>query len=172
MRRVNMLALACLGLAVATSAKAAPPQQSMGAASILLATPPAADAEMPPPFSVELRKRAPKGLTKEFYACVEKRAEQSTIEYENCEGDEVSRQDARLNRIYRELIAILKGQSKNDLIESERAWLRMKSEEESLESLLYTREQVDSAQQEENKMFRICERANTLQMWLDLAKDG
>jgi uncharacterized protein YecT (DUF1311 family) len=120
--------------------------------------------------SKDTKKRAPKGITKTFYTCIDKA--QSTIDTSYCLSAERSAQDARLNKVYKELLATLKGKSKDSLVVAERAWVDLASKDEDLESTLYGDEQVDNLQRTENQAFRICERANTLEKYLDLAKDN
>lgn len=50
----------------------------------------------------------------------------------------------------------------------ERAWIGSKDKDRALETVIYGDEQVDNLQQAQNDVFRICERANTLERYLSL----
>ncbi|MFC6840507.1 lysozyme inhibitor LprI family protein [Xanthomonas theicola] len=118
--------------------------------------------------SQSIRNHSPPGITSNFFSCVDK-ANSDNIEIAACMTSERKYQDARLNKSYKALLNVLDGKTKMRLVEAERAWLDSKTKDETLENLLYGDEQIDNLQQGENDIFRICERANTLEKYLDLA---
>ncbi|QHG86998.1 MULTISPECIES: lysozyme inhibitor LprI family protein [Xanthomonas] len=79
-------------------------------------------------------------------------------------------QDARLNKSYKTLLNAVDEKSKKLLVMAERAWLESKVKDETFENIIYGDEQVDNLQQGQNEIFRICERANTLDKYLHLVK--
>jgi uncharacterized protein YecT (DUF1311 family) len=116
-----------------------------------------------------IRKKAPKGISESFYSCLD-RASGSAIDEASCVANEKSYQNDRLNRNYNKLLNVLKGNMKNDLIVSEKAWLNARDKDGALESLLYGDDsQIGNLQQEQNDVFRLCERANVLENYFDIA---
>ncbi len=119
--------------------------------------------------SPDIRKDAPKGVSEAFYTCIDKAGQNLTIAG-FCITKEKKAQDARLNKVYKELIAALKPNSKDSLIAAERAWLDSTNKDGTFEATIYSSEQVDDLEQSQNDMFRLCERANLLEKYLKLAK--
>jgi uncharacterized protein YecT (DUF1311 family) len=121
-----------------------------------------------PETSKAIRKKAPKEITAEFYACTDKAENYRANLF--CMNDEYTRQDARLNRIYKNLLAKLDGDAKETLIQSERSWLASHEESEALEDMIYDKNlTIRDIEMLKNKTFRICERANILDLYLFLA---
>lgn len=119
--------------------------------------------------SQSIRNQSPPGITSNFFSCIDK-ANSDNIAIAACMTTERKYQDARLNKSYKSLLNVLDGKTKGQLVEAERAWLDSKTKDETLENLLYGDEQISNLQQGENDIFRICERANILEKYLDLAK--
>lgn len=89
----------------------------------------------------------------------------------DCLTDERSRQDERLNRVYKELVAALQRPARERLIEAQRAWLQLQQQDLALEaSLLGPLGQMGNLQAVEEETFHICERANRLEHYLELAR--
>jgi len=57
------------------------------------------------------------------------------------------------------------------LVAAERAWISRNDKDGALETVAYGDEKIENLQQYQNAVFRICERANTMERYLDLAKD-
>jgi uncharacterized protein YecT (DUF1311 family) len=112
-----------------------------------------------------IRQDAPKGITEAFYACIDK-AGSDTVGMAACQTTEKQKQDARLNKAYKALLAKLDSKAKEDLKVAQREWLVLKDKDGRLESALYGKETVDNLQMGQNDMFRLCERANTLEKYL------
>jgi uncharacterized protein YecT (DUF1311 family) len=117
-----------------------------------------------------IRRDAPKGITETFYACIDK-ADSNDIEEAACLSAEQDVQDSRLNRAYKALLAKLDDKAKEQLVDSERAWLAFHGKTSRLESALYGSELVAALQVSQNDIFRLCERANTLEDYLSLVND-
>jgi uncharacterized protein YecT (DUF1311 family) len=117
-----------------------------------------------------IRRDAPKGITDTFYACIDK-ADSNDIEEAACLSAEQDVQDSRLNRTYKALLAKLDDKAKEQLVNSERAWLAFHGKTSRLESTLYGSEIVGNLQVSQNDIFRLCERANTLEDYLSLVSD-
>ena len=85
-------------------------------------------------------------------------------------SSEMKVQDARLNKTYKALLGALKPDAKAALIDAERAWVQSTAKDEAFESKLYGDSQAENAQQLENKLARLCTRANALDSYLTLAQ--
>ena len=117
-----------------------------------------------------IRRDAPKGITEAFYGCIDK-ADYDTIAVAACLSTEEHVQDARLNRTYKALLAKLDSKAKEQLVDSERAWLAFHGKTSRLESSLYGNEIVANLEVSQRDIFRLCERANTLDNYLSLVND-
>jgi len=120
--------------------------------------------------SQAIRPSAPKGVTEAFYACID-RADQNLTEVGICITNERDYQDARLNKVYKQLLQVLSGKSKENLIAAEKSWIAFKDKDGAFMATLYGTETVDNLELEQSKVFRLCERANALERYLFLAKD-
>ncbi|WP_426700976.1 lysozyme inhibitor LprI family protein [Rhodanobacter sp. Col0626] len=109
------------------------------------------------------------GLSQAYLSC-QKSAGEKLLASDACMTSELKYQDARLNKTYKALLGVLKPESKKALVEAERSWLQSQSKDENFESTLYGDTQVENAQQLENKLFRLCARANALDKYLALAQ--
>lgn len=111
-----------------------------------------------------------KGITQTFTTCME-RADTDTIAKADCLTDERGRQDARLNRVYKELIGLLKGKQRDQIVEAQRAWIQLQEKDGAFEASVFDQlGQMGNLQSVENEMLRICERANRLENYVELAK--
>ena len=63
------------------------------------------------------------GLSKEYSACMD-RANGITANMIECFAAETGKQDARLNKVYKELMNALSPARKNQLKEAQRAWIK------------------------------------------------
>jgi len=64
-------------------------------------------------------------LTKQFSVCMDK-ADGVTQHMVECIDAEIKRQDARLNKAYKALVADLNPERKKQLLEAQRAWLKFR----------------------------------------------
>lgn len=64
-------------------------------------------------------------LTKQFSVCMDK-AEGVTQNMVECIDAEIKRQDARLNKAYKAVVADLNPERKKQLLEAQRAWLKFR----------------------------------------------
>lgn len=117
-----------------------------------------------------IKKHAPPGITATFYACVNQ-AMSNAVAAGACLSAEKDVQDKRLNAVYKKLLNALGEKDRPYLIAAERAWIGSKDKDRALETVVYGDEQVDNLQQAQNDVFRICERANTLERYLSLVSD-
>jgi len=118
-----------------------------------------------------IKEIAPKGIRETYYACIDK-ARSDLRDVGACITAEKHYQDERLNKAYKKLLNSLKDQSKNDLVVAERSWLAFKEKDSEFLSTLYGDDPVDSMQLAQDEVFRLCERANVLETYLDLAQDS
>jgi uncharacterized protein YecT (DUF1311 family) len=118
-----------------------------------------------------VRLTAPEGITSTFYACIDK-DDAGTIEFASCLGDEKEVQDKRLSKAYRTLLNKLDSKGKKNLVNAERAWLKSHDLDGQLETSVYGDEIVEQLQMTQNDIFRLCERANVLEKYLELASNN
>jgi uncharacterized protein YecT (DUF1311 family) len=100
-----------------------------------------------------------------YIACM-KSAGDNILRDDACKSAELKYQDARLNKIYKELIVALKPEAKNALIEAEKTWVQLKSADKDFESILYGDTQIDNTQRLKNDLFRTKDRAQVLDKYL------
>jgi len=117
-----------------------------------------------------IRSMAPKGVTATFYGCIDK-ANGDHIAEAACLTDEKSVQDKRLNTIYKALERKLDGSEREKLVAAERAWLAFRDKSVTLENAVYGDQSIADMQLTQNDIFALCERANTLQTYLDIVND-
>lgn len=110
-----------------------------------------------------------KGFSQTYISCL-KAADGRLLDSDACMTSELKYQDARLNKTYKALLGLLKPDSKKALVEAERAWLQSQSKDGDFESTLFGDTQVENAQQLENRLYRLCARANALDKYLALAE--
>jgi uncharacterized protein YecT (DUF1311 family) len=67
--------------------------------------------------------RPDRPFSKQYQACDKKNPNGVTTLMRDCLGDEIGRQDAELNKVYKALMAKLKPANKAILLKSERAWI-------------------------------------------------
>ena len=65
-------------------------------------------------------------LSKEYSVCIDKAVEGATADMFACNGDELDRQDARLNNAYKKLISKLSRDRKKALLKAQRAWIKFR----------------------------------------------
>jgi uncharacterized protein YecT (DUF1311 family) len=117
-----------------------------------------------------VKREAPKGITTTFYSCIDK-AGSDTIAIGACLSAEKATQDGRLNTTYKALLGKLKGKAKEQLVSAERAWLDSHNKNGDFEVSLYGDGSAADMQVTQNEIFRLCERANTLEKYLSIAND-
>lgn len=116
-----------------------------------------------------IRQHAPKGISTTFYACVDQ--SNGTVAQAACLSAEKAFQDARLNKAYKALTGHLRDQKKSALLAAQRAWLDFRTKSGDVESHLYGDEPVAGLTIEQNDIFRLCDRANTLESYLAIVRD-
>lgn len=104
------------------------------------------------------------GLGAQFLQCRD--AATGAVEQSACLSDEAQRQDARLNRVYRQLHARLQGKHRGQLVNAQRAWLKSRERDGELESALGASGQIGNLQGELDDLLRVAARADQLQAWL------
>lgn len=82
------------------------------------------DHRIQPAASMDDDYQVPPGLSAAFTSCM-RRAGSQTIASADCLMDERDRQDARLNRVYRDLAASLHGVRRTRLVEAQRFWVQL-----------------------------------------------
>ena len=117
-----------------------------------------------------IRKKAPPGITATFDKCID-RAGLDALASGACLSAERYYQDKRLNHVYKKLLGDIDEKARPALIAAERSWIKLQDEDVALEEDLYGGEQVGNLRISRNEIFRICERANVLERYLELAKD-
>ncbi|MEH6415473.1 lysozyme inhibitor LprI family protein [Pseudomonas sp. CGJS7] len=114
--------------------------------------------------------RAPKGLSAEFAACMQ-RAGSQTIASAECLTAERSRQDARLNKVYKQLIGTLQGERRNQIVEAQRVWVQLQQKDGAFEASVFDElGPLGNLQSVESEALSISERADRLETYLELAK--
>ena len=116
-----------------------------------------------------IKRHAPAGITATFYACINK-ANTNVVAVGACLTAEHDYQDKRLNAAYKKLLGALGEKDRPALVAAERAWISLQDKDGALETAIYGDEPVYGLQQDQNEIFRICERANVLERYLDIAK--
>jgi uncharacterized protein YecT (DUF1311 family) len=76
-------------------------------------------------WSSELLAAADEDMTKEYSVCMEK-SQGVTVSMLHCAGDELDRQDARLNDNYKKLMSKLPRARKKVLREAQRTWIKFR----------------------------------------------
>lgn len=109
-----------------------------------------------------------KGFSSTYLSC-HRSAGDNLLQNDGCISAELKYQDTRLNRIYKALLATLKPVANKALVVAERAWLKSASGDEAFETSLYGDSQAENAQQYENRLMRLCARANALDKYLAFA---
>jgi uncharacterized protein YecT (DUF1311 family) len=65
-------------------------------------------------------------LSKEYSECIDKASRGATAEMFECNGEELDRQDARLNNTYKKLMSKLSPDRKKALLKAQRAWIKFR----------------------------------------------
>ena len=66
------------------------------------------------------------GTSKEYSDCLHKAVEGTWADMFECNGDELDRQDARLNNTYKKLMSKLSPDRKKALLKAQRAWIKFR----------------------------------------------
>jgi len=113
---------------------------------------------------------APKGLSATFAACMD-RAGSQQIPRAECLSAERARQDARLNRVYQELVGSLQSPRREQIVEAQRAWLQLQQKDGAFEmSVFEPLGTMGDLQSVESEALSISERADRLEKYLELSK--
>lgn len=111
------------------------------------------------------QSEGPPHVRASYLRCVEDG--QGIIEKAACLDPERSYQDQRLNQAYKKLSARLGPERRAALVAAQRAWLDFHAKESALEEAVLGSEQVSNMQLGENEIFRLAERANRLEQYLE-----
>jgi len=65
-------------------------------------------------------------LSKEYSDCIDKASQGATAEMFECSGEELDRQDARLDNTYKKLMSKLSPDRKKALLKAQRAWIKFR----------------------------------------------
>jgi uncharacterized protein YecT (DUF1311 family) len=65
-------------------------------------------------------------LSKEYSDCIDKASRGATAEMFECNGEELDRQDARLNDTYKKLMSKLSRDRKKALLKAQRVWIKFR----------------------------------------------
>jgi uncharacterized protein YecT (DUF1311 family) len=114
----------------------------------------------------ELRNRSPSGLTEDFYLCV-RNNDGDKASIGTCMVQEIDRQDFMLNKIYGLLTYTLSENQKKALVEAQREWLKFHDKTEYFDQELLGDDPIASLQVTENKLFRLRDRVNVLEKYMD-----
>ncbi|BAV97059.1 lysozyme inhibitor LprI family protein [Lysobacter enzymogenes] len=127
-----------------------------------------APANAPAPRADE--PATPKGLSATFAACMD-RAGSQQIPRAECLSAERARQDARLNRVYKELIGSLQSPRREQIVEAQRAWLQLQQKDGAFETSVFEPlGTMGDLQSVESEALSISERADRLEKYLELSK--
>lgn len=74
---------------------------------------------------IALSVSASEGYTASYELCITK-AEGETSGLANCSNEELSRQDARLNKAYKTAISVISTENKQKLLSSQRIWIKFR----------------------------------------------
>ena len=111
-----------------------------------------------------------RGLSAIFAACMQ-RAGSQRIPGAACLSAERNRQDARLNKVYRELIGNLRGERRDRMMESQRAWVQLQQKDSAFEALIFDQlGSMGDLQAAEYEALAISERADRLEKYIELSR--
>lgn len=114
--------------------------------------------------------QAPPGMSAAFASCM-RRAGSQTIARADCLMDERDRQDARLNRIYRELVASLQGDRRTRLVEAQRIWVELQQKDGAFNAaILDDLGPIGNLYSLEIEVQAIAQRADQLERYSELGK--
>lgn len=109
----------------------------------------------------------PQGLSDTLAKCMAGAA--GTLAQAECLTDERERQDARLNKVYKQLIGRLQGERRDRMVTAQRAWVQLQqSDGDVRESILYDIGQTGNLQSVENDARAIRQRADLLERYLGI----
>ena len=107
-------------------------------------------------------------ITNTFYSCTDK-AGSDNIAQGACLSAEKQAQNDRLNSVYKTVLGKLNKDDKESLVSAERTWLELHKKSKEFEESLYGNDPVASSTVALNEIFRLCERANTLDEYVYIA---
>lgn len=111
----------------------------------------------------------PEGLSDVLAKCM--RGASGSLAQAECLTDERERQDARLNTVYKQLIARLQGERRDAMVAAQRSWVELqKSDGDARESILDELGQIGNLQSVENDARAIRQRADLLERHLKMVK--
>jgi uncharacterized protein YecT (DUF1311 family) len=121
------------------------------------------------PIALNDENYVPQGLSKTLANCMARAG--GSLAQADCLTDERERQDARLNKVYKQLIGRLQGERRDGMVAAQRAWVQLQqSDADVRESILYELGQIGNLQSVENDARAIRQRADLLERYLDTDK--
>jgi uncharacterized protein YecT (DUF1311 family) len=122
------------------------------------------------PTSLSDGSDASKGLSNLLTECMARAGSQNIAQAE-CLTAERDRQDARLNRIYKALIANLQGDRRDRMVEAQRMWAQLQQKDGAFEaSVLDELGPMGNLQSVDNEARAIGQRADLLEKYLEMSK--
>ena len=111
----------------------------------------------------------PQGLSDALTKCMAVAA--GSLAQAECLTDERERQDARLNKVYKQLIGRLQGENRERMVTAQRAWVQLQqSDGDARESILDDIGQIGNLQSVENDARAIRQRADLIERHLKMVK--
>lgn len=123
-----------------------------------------------PDAAVDDDYQAPLGLSAAFASCMQ-RAGSQTIASADCLMDERGRQDARLNRVYRELVVSLQRDRRTRLVEAQRIWVQLQQKDGAFKAaILDDLGPIGNLDSLEIEVQAIAQRADQLERYCELSR--
>ena len=125
-----------------------------------------------PSLAERIKVGAPKGITKAFFACVDEADKKlDSLALALCETDEKEIQKNRMDSLYKLTLSKVNAQDRETLTIIQKSWLEFYRETGKMDDVFFNADggdgNFDVALRE---IYRICERANDLGLYLRLAK--
>jgi uncharacterized protein YecT (DUF1311 family) len=121
----------------------------------------------PAPSVSDDENYVPQGLSNALSKCMAN-AEGNLAQAE-CLTDERERQDARLNKTYKQLIGRLQGERRDRMVAAQRAWVQLQQRDGDVRATIFDElGQIANLQSVENDARAIRQRADLLQRYLDI----
>jgi uncharacterized protein YecT (DUF1311 family) len=111
----------------------------------------------------------PQGLSDTLTKCMTRAA--GSLAQAECLTDEREHQDARLNKVYKQLVGRLQGERRDQMVAAQRAWVHLQqSDGDVRESILHDIGQIGNLQSVENDARAIRQRADLLERHLKMVR--
>lgn len=121
------------------------------------------------PKAPDAENHATRGLSEAFAKCMTNAT--GTLSQAECLTDERARQDARLNKTYKQLIDRLQGERRERMVAAQRAWVRLQQSDGDVRASIFDElGQIGNLQSVENDARAIRQRTDLLERYLDIGK--